>query len=172
MMWDRGKMADSLVFDASDASSLIDRYTRTHARAHAIRPISESASDASEPVEKREPVPPKSPLSVTTDVAATRASNPPICPWCSRPFRSRRTGGRSQRFCRPICRRQFHAAARRWAVDMIDAGNLTVADLKNGRVATCALALGRSDAPPLPEPRSSDQRAVEAPEAAREQDHV
>ena len=105
-----------------------------------------------------------------TDV--TLRQDTALCPWCNRPVRSRLTGGKTQRFCRPTCRRDFHAAARRWAVDMIDAGNLTVADLKNGRVATCALALGRSDAPPLPEPRSSDQRAGEAPEAAREQDHV
>jgi hypothetical protein len=62
------------------------------------------------------------------------------CVWCYRPFRPRRTGGRAQRFCRPGCRRQFHAAARRWALDAMAAGALTLADVKQGFQRTCALS--------------------------------
>jgi hypothetical protein len=53
------------------------------------------------------------------------------CVWCERLFRPRKNGGRSQRFCRPSCRRAFHAAARTWALDELAAGRVTVADLKN-----------------------------------------
>ena len=62
------------------------------------------------------------------------------CVWCDRPFRQRQTGGRLQRFCRPGCRRQFHAAARRWALDAMAAGALTLADVKQGFQRTCALS--------------------------------
>ena len=55
------------------------------------------------------------------------------CYWCDRPFRARRTGGRAQRFCRMSCRRQFHVAARRWRLDAIGAGALTVGDIKNSQ---------------------------------------
>jgi len=58
---------------------------------------------------------------------------------CNRPFRLRKTGGRAQRFCRSTCRRAFHAAARRWALDAIEAGVLSITDLKKGTQPTCAL---------------------------------
>ena len=54
------------------------------------------------------------------------------CYWCDRPFRARRTGGRAQRFCRMNCRRHSHAAARRWTLDAIGTGALTVGDIKKG----------------------------------------
>jgi hypothetical protein len=62
-----------------------------------------------------------------------------VCPWCARSFQARQTGGRSQRFCRPSCRRAFHAAARTWALDAIAAGHLTIGDLKAGFTATRTL---------------------------------
>jgi hypothetical protein len=65
---------------------------------------------------------------------------PTSCVWCDRPFRARQTGGRSQRFCRPFCRRSFHAAVRTWAIDAIANGTLTVAQVKDGVSATRALA--------------------------------
>jgi hypothetical protein len=60
------------------------------------------------------------------------------CPWCTRLFRPRR-GGHAQRYCRLLCRRACHAAARRWALDAIDKGALTAGDIKNGLNATRAL---------------------------------
>jgi hypothetical protein len=75
-----------------------------------------------------------------TSTAAT------ACYWCERPFRVRRTGGRAQRFCRMSCRRQFHAAARRWALDAIGSGALTLGDIKQGFQRTCALLQASSDA--------------------------
>ena len=67
------------------------------------------------------------------------------CYWCDRPFRPRRTGGRAQRFCRPGCRRQFHAAARRWTLDAIGAGMLSVGDIKTGFQRTRALLQASSE---------------------------
>src|SRR6516165_3976529 len=64
---------------------------------------------------------------------------PTLCAWCGRPFQERQTGGRAQRFCRPSCRRSFHAAVRSWALDAIADGTLTVAEIRNGAVATRAL---------------------------------
>jgi len=81
---------------------------------------------------------------VTTEAGSAEVPNPSFCYWCVRPFRLRRTGGRAQRFCRPNCRRQFHAAARRWALDAIGAGALTLADLKQGFHRACALSQAAS----------------------------
>jgi len=66
-------------------------------------------------------------------------------------FRGRQTGGRAQRFCQPVCRRAFHAAARTWALDAIAAGILTVTDVRTGPVATRTLALFASAAMPIDE---------------------
>jgi hypothetical protein len=65
-------------------------------------------------------------------------SYPSRCAWCDRLFRPRR-GGHAQRYCRPACRRACHAAARRWALDAIETGALTVTDIKSGSAATRAL---------------------------------
>lgn len=73
----------------------------------------------------------------------------PSCFWCNRPFRARRDGGRTQRFCRPSCRRAFHAAARAWALDAIATGVMTVADLKNGLPATRTLLSGALSPAPI-----------------------
>jgi hypothetical protein len=62
-----------------------------------------------------------------------------LCAWCGRPFQERQTGGRTQRFCRPSCRRSFHAAVRSWALDAIADGTLTLAEVRSGAVATRAL---------------------------------
>ena len=65
-------------------------------------------------------------------------SYPSRSAWCDRLFRPRR-GGHAQRYCRPPCRRACHAAARRWALDAIETGALTVTDIKSGSAATRAL---------------------------------
>jgi len=78
-----------------------------------------------------------------TSTAAT------ACYWCERPFRVRRTGGRAQRFCRMSCRRQFHAA-RRWALDAIGSGVLSLGEIKQGFQRTRALLQGSSSAVGVP----------------------
>jgi hypothetical protein len=65
-------------------------------------------------------------------------SYPSRCAWCDRLFRPRR-GGHAQRYCRPPCRRACHAAARRWALDAIETGALTLADIRSRSAATRAL---------------------------------
>jgi hypothetical protein len=75
----------------------------------------------------------------------------PSCPWCDRPFQVQHTGGRAQRFCQPSCRRAFHAAARKWALDAIADGVVTIAEIRNGAPATRALRKGRERLSPLPD---------------------
>jgi hypothetical protein len=67
------------------------------------------------------------------------------CAWCGRPFRTRQSGGLAQRFCRPACRRNFHAAVRRWGLDVIGSGALTIADIQNGPPTTRALPLSEEE---------------------------
>jgi hypothetical protein len=71
------------------------------------------------------------------------------CFWCHRPFGARH-GGRAQRFCRPWCRLTFHSAVRAWALDAIENGALTVADIKNDLPATRALLTTAEAARPMP----------------------
>ena len=66
--------------------------------------------------------------------------DPPSCLLVRPTFRSRESGGRAQRFCKMSCRRAFHAAARRWALDAVDAGVLTLGDIKQGFQPTRALS--------------------------------
>jgi len=61
------------------------------------------------------------------------------CCWCDRPFEPRQTGGRMQRFCRPSCRRSFHAVVRTWALDAIADGTLSIEEIRSGAPATRAL---------------------------------
>src|SRR5690349_13491981 len=64
-----------------------------------------------------------------------------VCFWCDQPFRRRQSGGLPQRFCRPFCRRAFHAAARAWALDAMVRDTLILADIKNSVPATRALVV-------------------------------
>jgi len=52
------------------------------------------------------------------------------CPWCSRQFRPRITGGKPQRFCGSRCRLAFFAAARAWSLSLLDRHLLSVETLK------------------------------------------
>jgi hypothetical protein len=83
------------------------------------------------------------------------------CSWCERSFRPRRTGGRVQRFCCPLCRRAFHTAARAWALNAIAVGALPIADLRNGVAATRALIPGPASTEAVPQapPRQSARPA-------------
>jgi hypothetical protein len=62
-----------------------------------------------------------------------------VCLWCGNDFTPRCDGGKPQVFCRPICRRNFDAAGRRWVAEAIATGTLTVEELKNHSAATRAL---------------------------------
>jgi hypothetical protein len=76
------------------------------------------------------------------------------CAWCGTRFRARATGGREQCFCRPACRRDFHSAARSWALAELQAGRVTVGQLRGGPTPTRTLAAGREGA--TPEQRNQD----------------
>jgi hypothetical protein len=62
-----------------------------------------------------------------------------------------RTGGRTQRFCQPSCRRAFHASVRSWALDAIADGTMTIAEIRNGAPAARALRRGSERLSPLPD---------------------
>ena len=52
------------------------------------------------------------------------------CLWCGQTFEPRRTGGSTQQFHAIACRRAFDLAARIWFRQAVEAGTLTVAQLK------------------------------------------
>lgn len=52
------------------------------------------------------------------------------CPWCGRPFEPVKRGAHVKRFCRPKCKNDFETAARQYAHAMVEAGLLSVAELK------------------------------------------
>jgi hypothetical protein len=81
------------------------------------------------------------------------------CDWCETPYRARQSGGRGQRFCSERCRRAFHAGVRRWTLDELAAGRLTLADIRNARPATRAFA---TDAV-KPSPVRKEGQAAAAP---------
>lgn len=81
---------------------------------------------------------------------------PTSCVWCEGPFRARLTGGRAQRFCRPSCRRAFHAAVRSSALDAIGDGTLTLAEIRNHGPATRALCRSGDQLSPLTDTGSPD----------------
>src|SRR5579863_5781812 len=72
------------------------------------------------------------------------------CRWCGRTCRTRR-GGSPRMFCTSSCRSAFHTAARRWAERAVASGLLTVAELRSGDPAACALAGGGKLSAPVPE---------------------
>ena len=74
---------------------------------------------------------------------SSRLKEPPLsCMWCGQAYQERQTGGRTQRFCRPSCRRHYHAAVRQWTLAAIARGDLTIADIRTGVPATRALPAG------------------------------
>jgi hypothetical protein len=75
-------------------------------------------------------------------------SDTPRCSWCEGLFRPRQSGGREQKFCRPSCRRAFHAAGRTWMLDRIASGALILADIRSGSAATRAVVSETEGTPP------------------------
>ena len=66
-----------------------------------------------------------------------------LCRWCSREFAPRKTGGWPQNFCCRGCQQAYHSALRARAAEMLEAGELSVEDLR-GATATCTLGRTRS----------------------------
>ena len=66
------------------------------------------------------------------------------CGWCGRSFTPRRLGSSTQKFCCRSCRYDLHTAARRWGIAALDAGLLTVEDLRNGPSVPCTAGGGNS----------------------------
>jgi hypothetical protein len=78
------------------------------------------------------------------------------CCWCEQPFQPRQTGGRMQRFCRPSCRRAFHAVVRSWALNAITDGTLSIEEIRSGPPATRALRRSELRRSPLSDTGSPD----------------
>ncbi len=56
---------------------------------------------------------------------------PAACRWCGGPFALAVRGGNIKLFCSPICRGQFHSAARRWAEWALAEGKITLGEIKH-----------------------------------------
>ena len=57
------------------------------------------------------------------------------CLWCGSGFQ-RRKGGKRQRFCGDVCRAAFHRACRVYAIQAVEEGLLTVAEIREASPAT------------------------------------
>lgn len=91
------------------------------------------------------------------------------CLWCGRRFAPRLDGGKRQVFCRPVCRRAFDAAGRRWVGEAIAIGMLTLDALKDGAAATRALLPGAISPPPIsPVEKPVPVAPAECPDEAAE----
>ena len=71
-------------------------------------------------------------------------SNNHRCLWCNDPYPYRNTGGKPQRFCSAPCRLEFHKATRKWAIEAIERGELTVDQIREALGATYTLGTERS----------------------------
>jgi len=93
------------------------------------------------------------PLATTTDAppADGGESVPPdpvyACLWCGTAFQPRTDGGTAQRFCTPACRRAFDQVSRAWVRRQVDAGLLSIADLRDSPGTARALH-PETDQPP------------------------
>ena len=56
---------------------------------------------------------------------------PQPCVWCGTPFRPRRTGGTTQKFCRSACRNAFWSAARQWVWRAVSVGLISPAAIRH-----------------------------------------
>ena len=52
------------------------------------------------------------------------------CPWCLAPFTPEVRGGHTKKFCSAACKGQFESAARRYALAMVEAGLLSVDQMR------------------------------------------
>ena len=84
-----------------------------------------------------------SPLMAETHFLMDRSNNH-RCLWCNDPYPYRNTGGKPQRFCSAPCRLEFHKATRKWAIEAIERGELTVDQIRKAPGATYTLDTERS----------------------------
>jgi hypothetical protein len=62
------------------------------------------------------------------------------CLWCGRPFDGRRHRGSPRQFCSVKCRHDYRTAAARWAIRALEAGLITVSDLKRAQQSARAFS--------------------------------
>lgn len=55
------------------------------------------------------------------------------CRWCAGPFDAKTVGGNRKSFCSLQCKAEFHRSLREWAQKALDAGNITLDDLRSGQ---------------------------------------
>lgn len=83
------------------------------------------------------------------------------CIWCSQPYELRRDGGKRQRFCSKPCRVSFFAAARTWALMMVEQGTVTIDEIRRALPATCTLQGMASEHQRVPEQRGGEKATLE-----------
>ena len=57
-------------------------------------------------------------------------AGPAVCPWCGQPFRSRRSGGRPQRFCCPAEGKAYWESLRLCGLRELQAGRVSLPELR------------------------------------------
>lgn len=67
-------------------------------------------------------------------------TEPSICAWCGGSFQASRRGGSAQRFCSPGHRWAYWSAARRWVAKAVDAGLISIQDLKVAETSVHAVS--------------------------------
>jgi len=107
-------------------------------------------------------------ISASGGPAARSSPNAVPCAWCGRTFTPRSTGGHTQRFCCPTCRRDFDAAGRRWVAEAIACGLLSLAQIRKGAAATRALLSGGISPPQIREDEKPSPASSESSEEAAE----
>lgn len=76
------------------------------------------------------------------EAARTLSVLPPktACIWCTRGYTvAQRRRGSLRRFCSSLCRGAFHTAARKWAIQALTTGVLTVPELRMLAGEACTL---------------------------------
>ena len=67
---------------------------------------------------------------------ATAADSTPravaACRWCCEPFDAKTIGANTKAFCSLQCKAAFHRSLREWGQRALDAGRITIADLRLG----------------------------------------
>ena len=107
-------------------------------------------------------------ISASGGPAARSSPNAVPCAWCGGAFTPRSTGGHTQRFCCPTCRRDFDAAGRRWVAEAIACGLLSLAQIRKGAAATRALLSGGISPPQIREDEKPSPASSESSEEAAE----
>jgi hypothetical protein len=68
--------------------------------------------------------------------SASTHIEPSTCLWCRKGFQPCQDGGRRQRFCSRVCKDAFHRACRVYAIQAVEEGLLTVAEIREASPPT------------------------------------